>query len=85
VVGCIPQKAELVDGESVIGGGSTPAQSMPTCLIAISSDDVMGLERRLRSGEPAVIARIEDRRLLLDLRTVLDDDELAGALQGAGE
>jgi L-seryl-tRNA(Ser) seleniumtransferase len=85
VVGRISQKAELVDGESVIGGGSTPAQSMPTCLIAISSDDVMGLERRLRSGEPAVIARIEDRRLLLDLRTVLDDDELAGALQGAGE
>ena len=84
VVGRIPQRAELVDGESVIGGGSTPAQSVPTCLIAISSNDVVGLERRLRSGAPPVIARIEDGRLLLDLRTVLDDDELAVALQAAG-
>jgi L-seryl-tRNA(Ser) seleniumtransferase len=83
LMGCIPLKAELVDGESVIGGGSTPAQSMPTCLIAISSDDVAGLERRLRLGDPPVIARIEDERLLLDLRTVLDDDELAAAVQAA--
>jgi len=83
VLACIPQKAELVDGESVIGGGSTPAQSMATCLIAISSDDVVGFERRLRSGALPVIARIEDGRLLLDLRAVLDDDELVAVLQAA--
>ncbi|MBI1789222.1 MAG: L-seryl-tRNA(Sec) selenium transferase, partial [Acidobacteria bacterium] len=66
---------ELVEGVSVIGGGSTPEQSLPTWLIAIASDDVTGLERRLRTGEPPVIARIEDGRLLLDLRTVFPAEE----------
>ncbi len=83
VIGGLPQNVELVDGESMIGGGSTPAQSLPTCLIAIESADAVGLERLLRAGDPPVIARIEDGRLLLDLRTVLDDDELARALQKA--
>lgn len=75
--------ARLVDGESVIGGGSTPEQVIPTCLIAISSDDVVGIEKRLRSGNPPVIARIERDRLLIDLRTVFPDEEaeLLAALQ----
>ena len=79
----LPQlKAELIEGRSVIGGGSTPEQSLPTWLIAIHSPDVMSLERSLRAGDPPVIARIEDDRLLLDLRTVMAGDEaaLAGAL-----
>jgi L-seryl-tRNA(Ser) seleniumtransferase len=44
-------------------------------LIAIEGDNVVELERRLRHGDPPVVARIEDQRLLLDLRTVLPDDE----------
>jgi L-seryl-tRNA(Ser) seleniumtransferase len=76
--------AEVIEGRSVAGGGSTPDQSLPTWLIAVSGDAV-GLERRLRSGEPPVIARIDGQRLLLDLRTVFLDEEpgLAAALRAA--
>jgi L-seryl-tRNA(Ser) seleniumtransferase len=75
--------AHLTPGHSVIGGGATPQQSIPTWLIGIDSADVVGAERRLRSGEPPVIARIEENTLLLDLRTVFpeEEEELATALQ----
>ncbi len=75
--------AELVPGSSVAGGGSTPEQPLPTWLIAIRADDVVSLERRLRLSEPPVVARIEEDRLLLDLRTVFPEEEeaLAAALQ----
>jgi L-seryl-tRNA(Ser) seleniumtransferase len=74
---------EVIEGRSVIGGGSTPEQSLPTWLIAIRSSDVAALERRLRLGDPPVIARIEDDRLLVDLRTVAEgeEDALAAALE----
>jgi L-seryl-tRNA(Ser) seleniumtransferase len=67
---------EIVRGESVIGGGSTPAQSIPTWLIAINAGDVVGFERALRHADPPVVARIENDRVVLDLRTVHPDEEL---------
>ncbi|HNY42267.1 MAG TPA: L-seryl-tRNA(Sec) selenium transferase [Bryobacteraceae bacterium] len=70
--------AELIEGESLIGGGSTPDQALKTWLIAISGDAI-ALERRLRLADPPVIARIESDLLLLDLRTV-DPSEEAGLL-----
>jgi L-seryl-tRNA(Ser) seleniumtransferase len=77
--------AEIVPGESVIGGGATPEKSIPTWLIAIRSPDLPGLERRLRAAEPPVIARVEQDRLVLDLRTVFaeEEDTLAAVLQAA--
>ncbi|HWG58264.1 MAG TPA: L-seryl-tRNA(Sec) selenium transferase [Candidatus Acidoferrales bacterium] len=82
-------KIELRAGFSVIGGGSTPDQRLATHLIAISSERhaAAAIEERLRrpeSGTP-VIARIEDDALILDLRTVLADEqpELAAALARA--
>ncbi|MBZ5606080.1 MAG: L-seryl-tRNA(Sec) selenium transferase, partial [Acidobacteriia bacterium] len=63
---------EIVAGKSVAGGGSTPEQSLPTWLLAISGDAVE-TERRLRSQ--GVIGRIENGRVLLDLRTVSPDEE----------
>ena len=69
--------AKVIEGSSVIGGGSTPEQALPTCLIAIDSNRVTALEKRLRSGDPPVVARIEDGRLLLDLRTVFPEEESA--------
>jgi L-seryl-tRNA(Ser) seleniumtransferase len=66
---------EIVPGRSVIGGGATPEQSLPTWLIAIADCDVNQTERALRAGDPPVIARIEDDRLVLDLRTVFRDEE----------
>jgi len=75
--------AELIPGQSVIGGGATPEQSIPTWLIAIGCGDESGAQRRLRENDPPVIARVEGGRLLLDLRTVLPEDEaaLVAALQ----
>jgi L-seryl-tRNA(Ser) seleniumtransferase len=69
--------AEIVPGESVIGGGSTPAQSLPTFRIAIRASNAVSLERRLRSATPPVIAMVEDGRVLLDLRTVDEGEEAA--------
>lgn len=66
--------AELIEGESLIGGGSTPEQPLKTWLIAVSGDAVRR-ERRLRQSTPPVIARIENDRLVIDLRTVAPDEE----------
>jgi L-seryl-tRNA(Ser) seleniumtransferase len=76
-------KSELTPGESVTGGGATPAQNMPTWLIAIECADECAAQMKLRANDPPVIARIEEKRLLLDLRTVLPEEEteLAAALQ----
>jgi L-seryl-tRNA(Ser) seleniumtransferase len=75
-------RAELVPGKSVIGGGATPEQSIPTWLIGICCDDLTAAEKRLRENTPPVIARIEHDRLVLDLRTVFAEEEaqLATAL-----
>ena len=72
---------EIADGRSLVGGGSTPAQSLPTKVLRIASarHSASDLEVRLRSGVAAapVIARIEDDRLLIDLRTVFPEQEAA--------
>ncbi|MGB7730315.1 MAG: L-seryl-tRNA(Sec) selenium transferase [Candidatus Acidiferrum sp.] len=80
---------EITDGQSLVGGGSTPAQSLPTKLLRIRSArySAADLEIRLRQGPTGipVIARIEDDRLLLDLRTVFpqQDSTLANAVAAA--
>jgi len=77
-------KLELVDGESVIGGGAAPSAVLPTRLIAATHADLSADElcARLRASTPPVIARVEERRVLLDLRTVFpeQDANLATAL-----
>lgn len=70
---------EIREGSSVIGGGSTPDQKLPTSLVAIASHrySAVALEERLRrsvNGTP-VIARIEEDRLMIDLRTVFVEEE----------
>ena len=77
--------AEIVPGNSVIGGGATPEQAIATWLIAIACPGLAAAAARLRAGDPPVIARIEDEHLLLDLRTVLPEEEaaLAAALRQA--
>ena len=66
---------EIIPGESVIGGGSTPDQSLPTYLIALRCADVNEAEGRCRAHDPPVIARIVNNRLVFDLRTVLPEEE----------
>jgi L-seryl-tRNA(Ser) seleniumtransferase len=69
-------------GLSVIGGGSTPEQSLPTWLLSIGVANVTEFDRILRLATPAIVGRIEDDRLILDLRTVFaeEEEELRAAL-----
>src|SRR5437660_1591045 len=70
---------EVVDGASLAGGGSTPTQSLPSKVIRIASVrySAAKLEQRLRRAPAgtSVIARVEDDRLALDLRTVFPEQE----------
>ena len=70
---------EIVDGDSLVGGGSTPTQSLPTKVIRLASArySAAELEERLRRAPAgiSVIARVESDRLLLDLRTVFPEQE----------
>lgn len=70
---------EIVDGASLAGGGSTPTQSLPSKVIRIASVrySAAKLEQRLRRAPAgvSVIARVEEDRLVLDLRTVLPEQE----------
>lgn len=68
---------ELVDGESVIGGGAAPSSVLSTCLLAITSANHSADElcARLRQNDPAIIARVEDGRVILDLRTVFPEQD----------
>src|SRR5271166_3793830 len=74
-------KIEIVDGDSLVGGGSTPAQSLPTRLIRVASSchSAAELEEQLRKGIAGtpVIARIADDFLLIDLRTVFLEQEVS--------
>jgi L-seryl-tRNA(Ser) seleniumtransferase len=65
------------DGESVVGGGSAPGQSLPSKLVAVRHTRLgaLDLETALRRNAPPVIARVESDRLLLDLRTVFEDQD----------
>ena len=78
-------KVELTDGESVIGGGAAPSSTLPTRLLALSCDGLSAdeLSARLRASDPPIIARVTDGRVLLDLRTVFEDQDptVAGALE----
>ena len=78
---------EVKKSLSTIGGGSLPGETLPTWVLAISSDDVEGLARRLREHRPPVIGRIEEDRLLLDPRTVMPEEEealMAAVQEGMG-
>lgn len=70
---------DIVDGESVVGGGAAPSSVLPTRLLALtcaglSADELSG---RLRKSDPPIITRVEDGRVLIDLRTVFIDQESA--------
>jgi L-seryl-tRNA(Ser) seleniumtransferase len=75
--------AEVVESESAVGGGSLPGATQPSRAIALAGS-AAELHRRLRRGDPAVIGRIVDDRLLLDLRAVLpeQDESLLDAVTG---
>jgi len=67
---------ELIEGRSKVGGGALPEETLPTTLLALPGDP-MPLAKRLRMGSPPVVARVLDGRVVLDLRTVLPEQERA--------
>jgi L-seryl-tRNA(Ser) seleniumtransferase len=81
-LGSIGLECAVVDGESTVGGGSAPGSTLPTRLVAVIDrrSSAATLESRLRSHEIPIIARIENDRVLVDLRTVdADDDAIIAA------
>lgn len=67
----------LIDGYSIIGGGSCPECRLPATLIALESNSVRPntIESRLRSQDPPIILRLEEDKVLIDLRTVFPAQE----------
>ncbi|MBV9759927.1 MAG: L-seryl-tRNA(Sec) selenium transferase [Acidobacteriaceae bacterium] len=61
--------------ESPIGGGSTPDQQLPTWIVELDVPNPSAFARRLRSAPIPVIARIERDRVVLDMRTVANEEE----------
>lgn len=72
-------KIEVIDGESVIGGGAAPSAVLPTRLLAITRDGLSAdeISARLRASQPPIVARVEEGRVLLDLRTVFPEQDAA--------
>ena len=87
--GATGRGAEVRHGESAIGGGSLPGETLPTWLVSVAGPSVPGgaedIARRLRGSSPPVLARIEDDRVLIDPRTVLPEEgpDLVSALKMA--
>ncbi len=68
-----------MDGESILGGGSAPSSVLPTQVLALSCEGLSadGLAAHLRNSQPPIIARVEEGRVLLDLRTVFPEQDIA--------
>jgi L-seryl-tRNA(Ser) seleniumtransferase len=69
--------ARTIDGMSTIGGGSAPGAELPTRLVELSRDGMAAedIEQQLRALDPPIVARIQNDRVVLDLRTVSDSDD----------
>jgi L-seryl-tRNA(Ser) seleniumtransferase len=73
------RKIEIIDGESLLGGGAAPSCVLPTQLLILTCEGFTAdeLSAALRAGDPPIISRLEDGRVLLDLRTVFPDQDAA--------
>jgi hypothetical protein len=79
--GALPQAHSLSSdtSQSVIGGGAAPGATLPTVVLALKLESITADEvlHRLRQLDPPIIARVEDDRVLLDLRTVFPEQDEA--------
>lgn len=80
-------RGQVIAGESTIGGGSLPGETLPTHLLALPVAKPDRLLAGLRRQQPAVIARVEDDCVVFDPRTVLPEQEtdLLAAIRAAME
>jgi L-seryl-tRNA(Ser) seleniumtransferase len=68
-------QGEVLPGESTVGGGSLPGETLPTYLLALPVRKPDSFLARLRQQDPPVIARLQDDRVVLDPRSVLPEQE----------
>lgn len=66
---------QVITGQSTVGGGSLPGETLPTYLLSLRPKSPHRLLERLRHAHPPVIARLDDEQVLLDPRTVLPEQE----------
>ncbi len=68
----------IIEGNSVIGGGSAPMTHLKTTLLALVHEKMSAakLEKELRLSKPAIITRILEDKVLIDLRTVSESEEI---------
>jgi L-seryl-tRNA(Ser) seleniumtransferase len=71
-------RVTLENGSSQIGSGALPTEELPTRVLAVESETMSAerLAQRFRAARPPIIGRIKDGRFLLDLRTILDGNDL---------
>lgn len=71
-------KVEMIEGKSVIGGGSAPMVQPISKLIALTHEKLSAgeLEKKLRLSKPPIITRILEDKVLIDLRTVSESEEI---------
>ena len=74
-------QGEVIPSESTVGGGSLPDECVSTFVLAVDVKSPDRLLKKLREAQPPVIARTENKRVLLDPRTVLDDEVLLQVLK----
>ena len=75
-----------ISNSNFVGGGSLPGQSLPGFALAIAADDPDALARRLRTApDTPVFGRIDEGRVLIELRTIApeDDDKLVATIRHA--
>jgi L-seryl-tRNA(Ser) seleniumtransferase len=74
----------VILGQSTVGGGSLPEETLPTSLLALSVRYPNAFTSHLRRADPPIIARIENDQVVLDPRTVLveQEEDLLKALAG---
>jgi L-seryl-tRNA(Ser) seleniumtransferase len=72
-------KTEILDAESLLGGGSAPSSVLSTQVLAVSCEGLSAddLAAHLRNSQPPIISRVEEGRVLLDLRTVFPEQDIA--------
>ncbi len=70
-------QGEALPGESAVGGGSLPGETLPTTLLCLRTAKAERLLERLRRQRPPIIARIQENAVVLDPRTVLPEQEAA--------
>lgn len=68
-------QGEVLACRSTVGGGSLPEETLPTFVLAVAAGKPQGFLAQLRRLTPAIIARVEDDRVVLDPRTVTPDQE----------